>query len=135
MKDKIFIDTNILLYLYDKDLSKKQIAKDILKSKHTISTQVLNEFSNISLKKFKLSIEDVTASLSVIIDNTKVVVFTQNTILKALEIKNRYNFGYYDSLILSTAIENNCTTLYSEDMHNGQIIEEQLTIINPFKEK
>ena len=134
MNDKIFIDTNILLYLYDKDMAKKQIAKDIFKSKYTISTQVLNEFSNISLKKFKLSIEDVTTSLSVIIDNTKVVVFTQHSILKALEIKNRYSFGYYDSLILATAIENNCNILYSEDMHNGQIIEDKLTIINPFKD-
>jgi len=133
MNDKVFIDTNILLYLYDKDLSKKEIAKDILKAKHTISTQVLNEFSNISLKKFKLSVDDISSSISVIIDNTLLVIFTDKSILKALEIKQRYGYGYYDSLIISTAIENNCNILYSEDMHHGQIIKEQLTIMNPFR--
>ena len=133
MKDKIFIDTNVLLYLYAQDKKKKEIAKNILKSHHIISTQVLNEFSNIALKKFKLSTKDLTLSLAVIIENASLVVFTDKTILKAIEIKARYGFGYYDSLILATAIENNCSTLYSEDMHDGQIIEEKLKIINPFK--
>jgi len=133
MHDKAFIDTNILLYLYDKELSKKQIAKDILSSQHTISTQVLNEFSNISLKKFKLSPQEIITALTVIIDNASLVLFTDKSIIKALEIKERYQFGYYDSLILATAMEHQCAILYSEDMHHGQTIEDQLTIVNPFK--
>lgn len=40
----------------------------------------------------------------------------------------------YDSLIIATALEASCTTLYSEDMQHGQLIENKLLIINPFKE-
>ena len=132
MQDKAFLDTNVLLYLYDKDISKKSIAKKLLQSQHTISTQVLNEFSNISLKKIKLSTNELKEILSVLINHATLVFFSDVTIFKAIEIKEKYGFGYYDSLILSTALENNCTILYSEDMQHNQVIEDNLTIINPF---
>ncbi len=63
---------------------------------------------------------------------TTLVVFDDYTIMKGLEIKKRYQYGYYDSLVLATAIENDCTLLYSEDMQLGQIIFDQVMIFNPF---
>ncbi|SHO81109.1 Programmed cell death toxin MazF like [hydrothermal vent metagenome] len=132
MRDKIFIDTNILLYLYDVDGEKKSIAKEILKSNYYISTQVLNEFSNISLKKLKLNTDELDTILEKIIEKTRLFIFDEQTIRFAIKIKDKYKFQYYDSLIIATALENNCNILYSEDMqHNQQI--ESLTIINPFK--
>jgi len=50
----------------------------------------------------------------------------------ACDIAKRYSYSYYDSLIISAALEANCDTLYSEDMQNGQIIEKVLRIVNPF---
>jgi predicted nucleic acid-binding protein len=50
-------------------------------------------------------------------------------------LKNKYNLQYYDALIIATALENNCNILFSEDMQDKLIIENKLTIINPFKEK
>ena len=47
----------------------------------------------------------------------------------------KYNFSYYDSIIVSTALENECNIVYSEDMQHSQIIENKLTIINPFKKQ
>ena len=54
------------------------------------------------------------------------------TIHTALNIRERYNFSWYDSLIVGTALEAGCETLYSEDMQNGQLINNSLRIVNPF---
>jgi len=54
------------------------------------------------------------------------------TIKQAWKIGNKYGYAYYDSLIIASALENDCTILYSEDLHHGQIIEERLSIMNPF---
>ena len=132
MRDKVFIDTNILLYLYDIDGDKKQKAKEILKSNHCISTQVLNEFSNISIKKIKISAEELDINLRKIIEKTTLFNFNEETIRLAIKIQSQYRFQYYDSLIIATALENNCNILYSEDMQHNQKID-TLTIVNPFR--
>ena len=57
---------------------------------------------------------------------------TKKIFLLACDIRDKYNISYYDSLILSSAIDSKCNILYSEDMQHNQKIE-TLTIINPFK--
>ncbi|WP_456325324.1 PIN domain-containing protein [Desulfonauticus submarinus] len=52
----------------------------------------------------------------------------------AIEIKEKYKFSYWDSLIVASALENNCSILYTEDMQDGQIIEKKLEIVNPFRD-
>lgn len=132
MKDRIFVDTNVLLYLLSNDSIKKEISKKLLKSKYIISTQVLNEFSSVCIKKFKLSIIETRKILQKIIEEMQVCYISEHTILNALEIKEKYNFQFYDSLIISTALENNCNLIYSEDMQDKQIVNNKLKIINPF---
>jgi len=61
-----------------------------------------------------------------------VTTISITTIHTALDIRERYNFSWYDSLILAAALEGGCDTLYSEDMQNGQEINGQLRIVNPF---
>jgi len=87
MPDKIFVDTNVLLYLLSNDLEKKSIAKEILKSNYHISIQVLNEFSNVSLKKFQLSLGDTKENIEKISEKTIVFGFNEDTILYALDYK------------------------------------------------
>jgi len=135
MRDKVFLDSNIILYSYSKtELNKNKIANTLIfsLSEVYISTQVINEVTNILYKKFKLnstSMEDVIEE----IDNSfKIVNFSLTTQIMAIKIKEKYRLQYYDSLILATALENGCTILYSEDMQHDQIIENQLKIINPF---
>jgi len=135
MRDKVFLDSNIILYSYSKtELNKNKIANTLIfsLSEVYISTQVINEVTNILYKKFKLnstSMEDVIEE----IDNSfKIVNFSLTTQIMAIKIKEKYRLQYYDSLILATALENGCTILYSEDMQHNQIIENQLKIINPF---
>lgn len=132
MQDRVFLDTNILLYLLSDDKDKKDVAKKLFKNDHYISIQVLNEFSNVSLKRFKLSIQDTKDIIENISKKSKIVPYSEKTILSALDLKERYKYQFYDCLILATALENGCNILFSEDMQHGQIIENQLTIINPF---
>lgn len=56
-----------------------------------------------------------------------------DTIRSAQAIRSAYRFSYWDSLILATALEAGCSTVYSEDMQHGQVIEKRLTVINPFR--
>jgi predicted nucleic acid-binding protein len=63
-----------------------------------------------------------------------VAELTQTVFIHASNIrqKYKYNFSYYDSIIVATALENECNVIYSEDMQHNQLIENQLRIINPF---
>ena len=137
MRDKVFLDTNIIIYAYSDDEPQKQeIANNILEEYErqiSISTQVINELSNNLFRKFKLNAKAVEAVVLELNDNFPIVDFNLQTQLKAIKIKERYKLQFYDSMILATALENGCNIIYSEDMQNGQIIENQLTIINPFE--
>ncbi len=62
----------------------------------------------------------------------QVVVVQPDTIMRALKLVQRYHYSFYDSLIISTALEKSCEIFYSEDMQHQQFIEQKLTIINPF---
>ena len=61
-----------------------------------------------------------------------ILIHKFDTQIKAIELKDKYNLQYYDALIIATALENHCNIIFSEDMQHNQIIENQLTIINPF---
>jgi predicted nucleic acid-binding protein len=137
MSDKHFIDTNILVYCYSNDEpEKRDIAQDIVQYSNTIiSTQVLTELSNTMKKSFNLSWNEIGLLINETVSNFKIHINLPDTINKALEIANKYGFSFYDSLIISSAIEENCTILFTEDMHNGTVIDQTLLIVNPFKNK
>lgn len=60
------------------------------------------------------------------------MVVQPSTIEHALHLAQAYRYSYYDSLILAASLEKTCHVLYSEDMQHQQVIEQQLTIVNPF---
>ena len=62
-----------------------------------------------------------------------VFVNKPDTIERACQIADKFQYSFYDSLIIAAALSCNCKTLYSEDMQDGQVIENSLTIVNPFK--
>jgi len=142
MKDNIFIDTNIFVYAYLKapkkeaDYTKHLQAQKLLssftnKQSICISSQICNEYYSALLKN-KIENEEIQKSLNNLIKNINVAPVSKDTILQAFEIKNLYNFSYWDSLVLSSALENRCNIIYSEDMQHKQIIEQSLQIVNPF---
>lgn len=134
MSANIFLDTNILVYSYSSnELEKRTIARNlILNNVSFISTQVLQELSNTITKKLAFSFFDAIKVIEEMTKNNNVHINTQITIIKACEIAERYQFSFYDSIIVAAALESNCKILYSEDMQHNQIINNTLTIINPF---
>lgn len=134
MKDKIFLDTNILVYSYSvADLQKQTIARKLIAENNSfISTQVLQELSNTVTKKFKFSFAHATKAINECCHNNNLHTNSRKTILQACNVAERYKFSFYDSLIIAAAIEVGCTILYSEDMNYKQAIFNALTIINSF---
>ncbi|MBN2105081.1 PIN domain-containing protein [bacterium] len=139
MNDKCFIDTNIFIYTFDHSNVKKQkksreiIANALEKSNGIISYQVIQEFLNASTKKFKspLSIADSQRYLSVILEPLCEVFSSIELYHQALDIMERCQYSFYDSLIISAALKAECQILYSEDLQHNQKIQ-NLKIINPF---
>ncbi len=136
MSDKLkFLDTNILIYAYSEDDPyKRALARNLLSSGDAIlSTQVLQEFANISNKKLKVNWADIMATVEELSQKIPIWINSDETVKMACQIASTYGFSFYDSLIVSAALESQSMVLYSEDMHEGQRIENQLEIVNPFK--
>lgn len=134
MNDKYFVDTNVLIYCYtvtepDKQTKARQI---VAPSGRVLSTQVLQEMANTLRRKFKKDWQEVDATLYEVSSQFIVYQNSANTISRAIRIADRYGYSFYDSLIIAAAIEANCSVLYSEDMQNGQVIDDVLTIRRPF---
>ena len=140
MKDRFFLDTNILVYSFDgNDPVKMQIAKDIITDGLSagigvISYQVVQEFLNVATKKFTIFLKHddlLTYSKKVFFPMLK-IYSSQELFENALDVKNRWKFSFYDSLIVAAALECNCKILYSEDLQDGQKVY-SLEIVNPFR--
>lgn len=140
MTDRIFLDTNVLVYLFDtseeeKHAAAKQLLKDHQEKSYLhISSQVVNEFINITTRKIT---NPITFNRQKKILQFFQLVFlvsplTIHTSLAAVDLKLKYKFSYWDSLILASASENMCFVIYSEDMQHDQLIENRLKIVNPF---
>jgi predicted nucleic acid-binding protein len=145
MTANVFIDSNIYIYALanptnPSDESKRITAVSLLGTlletqTLIISTQVLNEVHSKLIKKFKFDdaiiFEIVEQS---IIPVTLVKAVSYQTYQAAYQLRIKYHFSYWDSLIVASALENGCNTLYSEDMQHQLTIEQKLTIINPFQQ-
>ncbi len=134
MSDKIFLDTNILVYCFSvTEPDKQQMAQEIAqKEESVISVQVLQELANVLNRKFRISWPEINQAILDLTEQFIIHTNSSSTIQMATMIAEKYKYSFYDSLILSAALEHECTTIYSEDLHSGQIIEEKLGIVNPF---
>lgn len=135
MSDKVFIDTNLLVYFYTQtEKAKFDILEKLLdEADLAISTQVLNELSNVLLKKFKLPSTKIAALLKELSRWSFVHTVEIDTIIHALTIVQKYKVSFFDGLMIAAALECDCKIMYSEDMHHDCLIEGSLRIINPFK--
>ena len=138
MSERIFIDTNILVYLFDADSAEKQnrsreiIADEDIRSRIVISTQVLQEFYVAVTRKLAipLNLDDAEKAVTDL-SALPVVQVDVSTILRAIKISRHLKFSFWDSLIVESAISAGAKILYSEDLQHGQTIDE-LQIINPY---
>jgi predicted nucleic acid-binding protein len=134
MRDKPFFDTNIFVYAIIQDDPRSAHAQELISQGGTISVQVLSEFAAVARRRSKMPWPEIRQAL----DGIQVLCpeplpLTIDTHGAALAFAERYGYKIYDALILASALEARCTILYSEDMHDGQVIEGRLTIRNPFR--
>lgn len=132
MPGKAFIDTNIVIYALGQRSEKTTRAVPLFASQPTISTQVLSETANVALKKLALPLSETKKLLTTLESICHVEIITSACLHRALDITERFGFTWYDSLIVATALESGCDTLYTEDLQHGQFIDNKLTITNPF---
>ena len=134
MSDRAFFDTNILIYAISQNERRAPRAEELLVVGGILSVQVLNEFVSMVRHKIRMPWKEVREALEAFrILCPSPVAITLDTHEAALRIVEKYGFGIYDALIAAAALEAKCVTLYSEDLQDGRIINDQLTIRNPFK--
>ena len=113
-----------------------KIINDALEhSNGIISFQVVQEFLNVSLRKFStpFTFEDCVKYLDIVLEPLCEIFPDMELYRHALKISERWRYSFYDSLIISAAIKGDCRILYSEDLQHKQSIE-NLIILNPFIE-
>ena len=131
---KPFLDTNILVYASLSDDPRRAAAEIVLLAGGAISAQVLNEFANVARNKLKWSWADIDAAVRLVKGRIKrVLPLSAETNAAALSLARDHGLSFYDALIVASAIEAGCDTLWSEDMQHGRVIG-GLTIRNPFLE-
>ncbi|MEI6209521.1 MAG: PIN domain-containing protein [Desulfuromonadales bacterium] len=136
MQDRpVFLDSNVFIYAYSSsDPQKSDIARRVIGSGNIIvSSQVINEFVSVTHRKLHHSIESIETAVREFLQYIHVVPLTLETSLLALRLAKEHQFSWYDCLIIAAARENNCSLIISEDLQHGRVIEDALTIINPFR--
>ncbi len=131
--NKIAIDTNILLYALDDFYPEKQNISIQIIAKPVFCSQSLSEFTNVCLRRWKFPKAKVAELIKTYLQQCQYIPVTDSMLLNATKIMTKYDLQLFDAIIIASALESGCSILYSEDMNDGQIIEKNLKIINPFK--
>ena len=129
---RVFLDTNILVYAFSAD-PKKQVAFDLLGESGVISVQSLAEFANVARRKLGHTVPEVVEKIRLLIDVLSLEGEVSLPILDAaLQLADRYKLSIHDSTLIAVALDAGCDQFLSEDMHHGLVIENRLTVRNPF---
>lgn len=133
MSDDLFLDTNILVYATAKGDPRAATAIRLLSAGGVVSVQVLNEFASVARRKLRWPWAEVIRALA----EFRILLRTPQPISlatheTALQLAQQDRLSIYDALIVASALEAGCTTLLSEDMQDGRVIDGRLTIRNPF---
>jgi predicted nucleic acid-binding protein len=126
-----FFDTNVLLHEFSEDADKASQSEDAMRGGGVISIQVLNEFASAGRRKLGMSWTAIREILGEYRENLTIVPLTLETHQRGLDLAERYQLNVYDGMIVAAAQLAGCTTLYSEDMHDGLVID-GLAIRNPY---
>ena len=86
----------------------------------------------MALRKLGMKVSQVREVLELITEICEVIPLTTQIHRRGLQVAERYRFSFYDALIVAAALESRSTTLYSEDLQDGQVIDRVLAVKNPF---
>jgi len=138
MPGKVFFDTNIFVYCFDQsspekmNTSRELLFKYALKESSVISYQVIQEFLNVCYKLNKAS--TLSKPMREFVKQEMYARWQINPSIKlyekATDLKRKYQFSFYDALIIAAAIEAKCATLFSEDLQQQKV--GYVEIVNPY---
>lgn len=139
MSAKAFLDTNVLVYSFDRtEPRKREIARRLVSDAlengtGVVSYQVVQEFLNVATRKFiiPLSSADAQRYLEVVLEPLCEIYASPEIFHQALEIAEAWRLAFYDSLIVTAALQADCGILYTEDLQDGLKVR-GLTVRNPF---
>lgn len=139
MGDRFFLDTNIFVYSFDKSAPEKAgratslIRRAIEARGGVVSYQVVQEFFNLALRQFAEPMTSAEAEqyLATTFRPLLAAHSSHSLYVQALHLAAASSLSWYDSLIVASAIEGQCSLLYSEDFQHGQRFG-SVRIQNPF---
>jgi predicted nucleic acid-binding protein len=136
MKDKILIDTNLWIYLYASNPEgKRRTIEEVIQQnfeKVILSPQILGELYHVVTRKGFQTQKSAKHIVLEMVATFPVSEIGSADVLEAIRVHEMFNYSYWDSLLIATALLNDCESLYSEDMQHKQSIEGKIRIINPF---
>lgn len=132
MSAKVFIDSNVVLYLLSADRAKADCAEAVIVAGGVISVQVLNEVTSVARRKLGMSWAETDEVLAGVRSACSVVPLTMQTHDTGRRLAEHYGLSVYDAMIASAALLAGCDRLFSEDMQHGLLLDGQLRICNPF---
>lgn len=128
-----FLDSNVLVYAFTND-PRAARAQGLLAGGGNVSVQGLNEFTNVARRKLGMSWVEVREALAAIRTLCRAILPVDlGTHADALRIAQRYGCAVFDALVIAAALRADCGVLWSEDMHNGLVVDRRLRIANPFR--
>jgi predicted nucleic acid-binding protein len=130
-----FLDSNVLIYAFSTD-ERAAVAQDLLQTRPTISVQGLNEFAHVARRKLAMDwqeVRDAVAALRVLCPTILPIDLVTHD--EALRIAERYGYSMFDGLVVASALQAGCETLWSEDMQDGLVVDGRLRIANPFRKE
>jgi len=127
-----FFDTNVVLYLLSADPAKAERAEELIAEGGLISIQVLNEVTAVTRRKLGMSWREVRDVLAQLRAACAVAPLTVETHERGLLVAERCRLSVYDGMIVAAALLAGCSILYTEARQDGQVIDGQLTLRNPF---
>jgi predicted nucleic acid-binding protein len=138
MRDKVFVDTNILIYAYDlaSEVKRKRAVEAVKvlwdSGNGVLSTQVLQEFYvNVTRKIGHPITPDKARSILGTYLAWQVEVIRPDSVLRASELQERHKISFWDAMIVVAAIQSGAVKILTEDLNHGQLIE-GILIENPF---
>jgi predicted nucleic acid-binding protein len=139
MNVKSFLDTNIIVYAFGQSFPEKAkiaqrlIAEGAADKQAIISYQVVQEFINVALRGFRLAIvrSDLESFVLTALFPMMAISSSPALVIEALRLQGGNQLAWYDSLIVSAALQGGCKILYSEDLQHGRRFGE-MVVQNPF---
>ncbi|MBV8683643.1 MAG: PIN domain-containing protein [Caulobacteraceae bacterium] len=128
-----FFDSNVLIYIASEDSTKAELAEDLLAAEQAvISPQVLNECAHVLRRKLRRSWAEIHGFVGQLALTATLHPVTGETTQLGLRLAERHGFSVWDSMIVASALQCDARILWTEDLHDGLLVDGRLRIANPF---